>query len=130
MSARKIIVVHLTHGGAIPCFIEDALEPMQALVGGYIEPVRLLGDLCLVVNEEGALKPLQVSWVINGQRIHGESFLSRMNEADGDLVGLKMAEAMQLALLLNSLAIKAASVPWVVEFSRSPSGFFVDPKAN
>jgi len=134
MTAREILVVHLTEAGAIPCFIQADLVSLQALVGGYVQFVPVLGDLQLVVNEEGALarpKVLPVWWVINGERIHGPSFLTRMGDVDGelDVVGLKPSEALQLALLLNRMAIEATSVPWVVEFARFSSGF-VDSRAN
>lgn len=128
MSAREILVVHLTDEGAIPVVVPCTLEAMQALVGGPLENVHLLGTLQLVVNEEGALarpKVLPVWWVINGERIHGPSFLTRVGMVDGeiDCVGLDVPEAMQLAILLTRTAGLANSRPWVVEFSATPFGF-------
>jgi hypothetical protein len=38
-----------------------SLEEMQALVGGYIEPVFLPGDTMMLVDEEGRLKKRPVN---------------------------------------------------------------------
>lgn len=35
--------------------IEGTLEEMQALVGGYIEPVNVQGDVLILANEEGLI---------------------------------------------------------------------------
>lgn len=37
---------------------QNKLKPLQKLVGGYIEPVRLRDDLILICNEEGRLRGL------------------------------------------------------------------------
>jgi len=38
--------------------IDDTLEALQSVVGGYIEHVGILGGLAVVVNEEGRLMGL------------------------------------------------------------------------
>lgn len=46
--------------GEAPCAeqIENTLEGLQALVGGYIEAVTLASDLAVICNEEGRLMDL------------------------------------------------------------------------
>ncbi len=44
--------------------IDDSLESLQALVGGYIETIWLSDDVILVVNEEGKLQNLSTNFVV------------------------------------------------------------------
>lgn len=37
----------------LPSDMEQRLRELQRLVGGYIETIPLLGDLCMVLNENG-----------------------------------------------------------------------------
>lgn len=71
--------------------IPDRLEKYQELVRGYIEPVRLSGDLLMLVNENGKLLNLQPNFrlgydVIVGPAVfvgvNGESFESCPYDAD------------------------------------------------
>jgi len=61
--------------------IENSLEKLQNLVGGYIEIVRLAEDAALIVNEEGAFKGLNPNFRIGGQLLLGNVLLVGV---DGD----------------------------------------------
>ena len=62
--------------------IENDLKPMQELVGGYIETVRL-DDILIVCNEEGKLQGLAPNFYVEAidDVIAGPAFFCRM---DGD----------------------------------------------
>lgn len=69
--------------------IQNKLEKMQALVGGYIEPVRITHDLTLVCNEDGMslnLRPNRVAPSIHDV-ILGNFFITS-DGPDGDFVSL------------------------------------------
>jgi len=67
--------------------IAGGLDPMQALVGGYIENVTLEEGVGLVCNEEGKLKDLPRNRPIPELRdvIRGPFFISRYND-EGETV--------------------------------------------
>ena len=56
----KRITVIICEPGKLPRIdhIENTLEAMQEIVGGYIETVTFAEDACIVCNEEGRLKGL------------------------------------------------------------------------
>ena len=51
--------------------IENSLKSLQDLVGGYIEPVRLPGGICMIVNEEGKLMGLKPNFRLEHDLIVG-----------------------------------------------------------
>jgi hypothetical protein len=67
--------------------IAGGLDPMQALVGGYIENVTLEDGIGLVCNEEGKLTGLPLNRRIPEihDTIRGPFFISRYNE-EGETV--------------------------------------------
>lgn len=44
--------------------VENDLKPLQDLVGGYIETVKV-GDVVIICNEEGKLKGLPINFLVN-----------------------------------------------------------------
>lgn len=68
--------------------IENDLQSLQNLVGGYIEALPLTKDVLLICNEEGKLKGLPVNFniVINGkiESIVGNVFFVGKNDSDFD----------------------------------------------
>lgn len=44
--------------------IENNLETLQELVGGYIEDVHIGSNILVIVNEEGKLKHLDFNFVL------------------------------------------------------------------
>ena len=44
--------------------VENDLKPLQELVGGYIETVKV-GDVVIICNEEGKLKGLPINFFVN-----------------------------------------------------------------
>jgi hypothetical protein len=51
--------------------IDNTLEAMQKLVGGYIETVTLPGNMVLVCDEEGVLKGKPLNAIIKNRQGHG-----------------------------------------------------------
>ena len=72
-------------------WIEDSLENMQRVVGGYIEFLQL--DVCtaLICNEEGRLMGLPENKSLPPCRIRGDCFICGFNGEN--LVGLEKVQA-------------------------------------
>jgi hypothetical protein len=83
--------------------IDNELEAMQALVGGYIEAVPLAGlpGLDAFCDEEGLLKdrPLNPHFTPWGWSIAGDVFIARLNPKTGDQIDLTEADLQLLGLL-------------------------------
>lgn len=104
----EITIVHVAADGrADVVLVRNELAALQALVGGYIEAVRVAPTLMLVCNERGRLEELPVTFVVNGEPIAGPFFLTSI-ESDGeggsDFAGLSEAVALPLAGYLNRAA--------------------------
>ena len=56
--------------------IQNTLEALQCIVGGYIETVTFAEDCTLIVNEEGKLQGLPVNFRIFGDVIVGTAVLA------------------------------------------------------
>ena len=72
--------------------IENDLQTMQEIVGGYIEVTKLTQGINIICNEEGLIKELpknvHLPWLV------GTVFLvSSEIEGDGEMVGLKKSTA-------------------------------------
>ena len=64
----------------------DSLEAMQAIVGGYIEPVYALRDVVLFCNEDGISMGLPANRPLPeiGQTLRGTFFLTGPADDEGD----------------------------------------------
>lgn len=61
--------------------IDNSLEAMQKLVGGYIEVVHMFDNVCMVCNEEGKLMGLEPNLVLrNGDVVVGDIFFVEFDE--------------------------------------------------
>lgn len=68
--------------------IDNTLEAMQAIVGGYIETVNLPGGGILVCNEEGFIKGLKPNCLVCGHKIYyGTFFLCGADPEDPENFG-------------------------------------------
>lgn len=73
--------------------IENTVEAKQAIVGGYIEAVRLPQDFYIIVNEEGKLQGLEPNRMIRGfDMLVGTFFITKSNHK-GDFVSLTDQDA-------------------------------------
>ena len=63
--------------------IDDTLEAMQEIVGGYIECVFLGEDTVMVCNEEGKLMGMQMNFPFRGDSIVGTIFVCGTDD-EGD----------------------------------------------
>lgn len=72
--------------------IENALEVMQGLVGGYIECVAIGEGLVLVVNEEGRIRGLPINRYLNRLDmpgfIVGDFFVAAIDQSHGEFMSL------------------------------------------
>ena len=59
--------------------ITNELEPLQALVGGYIEIVPISDKIVMIVNEEGKLMGLPYNFIIRGDTIVGPAVFAGVN---------------------------------------------------
>lgn len=64
------------------CEVENELEAMQKLVGGFIEVIRLQSDLLLICNEEADLKKLKPNRFITHGVIKGDFFICGVDGED------------------------------------------------
>jgi hypothetical protein len=72
--------------------MESGLEPMQAIVGGWIERVALPYKIDLWINEEGMIEnlPLNLITTLEGTAVHqiyGDVFFAS-HDGEGNTVGL------------------------------------------
>lgn len=104
---------------------DSMLEALQQIVGGYIEtvrPIRLRGDLLMIVNEEGLLQNLPVNEVgsyLYGIDLHGNPIVGNIaivahgyRNGEPDIVGFGMEqlEAVYLSLRMNFPVLKGANL--------------------
>ena len=59
--------------------IPNTLEALQAEVGGYIETVSFLSDLCIIVNEEGRINAMPFNLRFAGLQLFGPVLLVGVN---------------------------------------------------
>lgn len=96
MTKLRVIVCRVGQAPVIE-EIEPGLKPMQDLVGGYIEAVRLEGEyggngIDLYCDEEFLLKSYQPNRLIrNDQAIHGTFFICAHDD-EGETLGLDDAQ--------------------------------------
>ncbi len=70
--------------------IDNALEALQSIVGGYIEVVPLTFDSVIICNEEGKLRDLPFNFHIPTDDIVGTAIICDDNE-DGEFVDVSMS---------------------------------------
>lgn len=80
--------------------LQNDLESMQKLVGGYIENLRISQDLHLVCNEEGKLQGLPPNRTVASSlglfnTVTGTFFVTR--ESEGNYIGIQESDEAQLA---------------------------------
>lgn len=62
--------------------IDNTLEALQELVGGYIETVSLPGGIVMIVNEEGKILRLPINFHLNCDLIRGTAVFVSVNGED------------------------------------------------
>jgi len=89
--------------------IDNTLEALQEFVGGYIEVIYIGNDLCLVCNEEGKLKNLEVTVAFVDDNdevkdlIAGDSFVIRDN-GESDFEGIREGDVEHIKKYLKEVA--------------------------
>ena len=62
--------------------IENTLESLQKIVGGYIETVTMFADLVIICNEEGRIKRMPLNCEICGVDFVGPIILAGVDGED------------------------------------------------
>lgn len=89
--SKKIKVIKFPVGSdPMVVEIDDSLEAMQAVVGGYLEVVVVDG-LDLWCNEEGLIDDMPFNRLMGGHAIHGDFFLARHDD-EGDSTSVTAAD--------------------------------------
>lgn len=103
MTANKRTIRAAVFRGQQVVSVEDidaSLQGMQAIVGGYIEQVRLTDTLTLVCDEEGLLKRKPLQHVVNAQGravpIVGDFFIVR-DEGGEEWVSIRPEDVARIA---------------------------------
>ena len=80
--------------------IDNELEMLQRLVGGYIETLTVASDCVFIFNEEGRLKGLPTNVFVHGIELVGPVIIAGRNE-EGELTDIPKAigDRASLALL-------------------------------
>lgn len=93
---KPIMAITMEPGGnPVAQTIENTLEAMQGIVGGYIEVVPLGNGLLLICNEEGKLKGLDPTIWIGNDFISGSFIVCR---SDGEEFSSITAEDTEILL--------------------------------
>lgn len=79
--------------------IDDTLESMQEVVGGYIELVAMPNNLDFYVNEEGLAEGLPFNTHIRGVPVVGTVFAASRNSS-GDTIGLTKSQIDKVMTLI------------------------------
>ena len=97
--------------------IDGSLAGMQAVVGGYIETVRVDADSALVIvcNEEGKIMGLPVNRRHKDNVFCGNIFVTAANE-EGSFVSLTDEQVTEAMRLCRRGAAGGGGIPqWVLE---------------
>jgi hypothetical protein len=110
MSKMIKVVVKRTGENHDFCELENNLEMMQEIVGGYLEAVRLPNDIVLWCNEEGLIWGLPQNIVLMGGNkvtpIHGDVLFTSV-DIKGKTIGL---DDKQIVWLNNNIKIIGKAV--------------------
>ena len=78
--------------------IENTLEKLQELIGGYIEVIKI-DDYIVIFNEEGLLKNLEPNIFIGGMNILGNVIFASSN--DDEIYGLENDKIESIIKMLD-----------------------------
>lgn len=80
--------------------IENTLEELQDIVGGYVEAVRFNVDVVIWCHADGKLLGLEPNFAIWRDIVVGPVVITRVDE-DGDCIDLTSDDCMEVASYLN-----------------------------
>lgn len=79
--------------------IDNSLEAMQKLVGGYVEVVYMFDNVFMVCNEEGKLMGLEPNLVLrNGDVVVGDIFFVEFDE-EGEMKSFDNRRKQELLVI-------------------------------
>ena len=66
--------------------VENSLEHLKRLVGGWFEIVSITDDIIMVVNEEGAIDELPINFITAKKEVSSNTFgIQLLHEVHGDV---------------------------------------------
>ena len=83
--------------------IENNLETLQELVGGYIEDVNIGSNILVIVNEEGKLKHLDFNFVLGFDIICGTAVFIASEGEEFSSLTQKQTDFILTCLKVNSV---------------------------
>lgn len=100
MKKIKIVVCEPGKSPEI-CEINDDLESMQNIVGGYIECIALKNNIDVWVNEEGLLMDLPFNRTVNRKPLVGTIFAASHNKS-GDTTSLSAQQIKDVLVMFGA----------------------------
>lgn len=92
------VIVKAPNNPAIEVEIENELEALQGIVGGYIECVYLPNGAILICNEEGKIRNLPRNFITQRDVIKGTVIICGESEEDFDDVSITLDEFNQMLI--------------------------------
>lgn len=95
---KDTITVLVKHPGHTPHMVTilNELEPLQSLVGGYIEALPVSEKLLILCNEEGKLMGLPYNCTLVGEQLVGTIVFVGVDGEEFDSVPLSINQAQVL----------------------------------
>lgn len=90
--------------------IENTLEELQRIVGGYIETVPFLYDALLIVNEEGKIQRLKPNFSFNGDMIVGSAII--VGQAGEEFDSLTVTQSNYVEQFFHVRFMKEKAADW------------------
>lgn len=104
------VLVHRVGQEPVVESVEDDLQTMQKLVGGYIEQLGVNLHLCIIMNEDGQVLPPNAEF--NGSVICGDFFVARrLLGEEGRLVDITPDDVIECQRLLRPLGVVEPETP-------------------
>ncbi len=90
MKKQEFINVVVVEPNELPYIkkVQNELDPMKEIVGGWLETCFLGSDIVLVCNEEGKLMNLPPNRVVSNDVIVGTFFICGLDRTNGEFVSL------------------------------------------
>lgn len=92
--------------------IQNTLEALQELVGGYIETFTVASDCVLICNEEGRLRDLPANFWFCGNLFVGPVFIC--SQHGGDFISLHLSDAAEKHIKASISGGDCFGLPYVM----------------
>ena len=80
--------------------VSNSLRPLQKLVGGYIESIRLFDNVDLICNEWGKIENLAANRIVGDDIVYGNFFVTAQNNL-GAFINLTAEQTEKVKQLME-----------------------------